>query len=201
MKLKELHETKLAEPFENLSVKDLNIKYISGTFNCVGTGIKSLKGSPMSVENFSCDNNELTSLVGGPKFVERGYSCSENKLTSLEGAPVTVGTNFVVRNNKLTSLEGAPTSIGLALLCGDNELTNLKNIHKQINFIGRHADFHNNPIKSHVLGLLLIDNLTQVILDNREVQGIINDYLATSRDVFDCQNELMDAGLDEYAQL
>jgi hypothetical protein len=52
-----------------------------------------------------------------------------------------------------------------------------------------------------VLGLLLIDNLTQVILDNREVQGIINDYLATSRDVFDCQNELMDAGLDEYAQL
>jgi hypothetical protein len=33
------------------------------------------------------------------------------------------------------------------------------------------------------------------------VQQIINKYLVGSRDVIDCQNELMDAGFDEYAQL
>ena len=63
------------------------------------------------------------------------------------------------------------------------------------------ADFSNNPITSHVLGLMLIEDLQFVEFDNKQLQNIINKHLKEGRDVFECQNELMEAGLDEYAQL
>ena len=65
-----------------------------------------------------------------------------------------------------------------------------------------------NPIKSHVLGLLKIKGLRSVSLDNKEVADIINKYLfgATGkdpsiRDIVDCQEELMDNDLEDYALL
>jgi hypothetical protein len=63
------------------------------------------------------------------------------------------------------------------------------------------ADFGNNPIESHVLGLLQIDNLKSVRLSNKKVEGIVNKYLSGSRDMFECMNELIDMDLEEYAQL
>jgi hypothetical protein len=61
-----------------------------------------------------------------------------------------------------------------------------------------------NPIKSHVLGLLLIDGLRRVALDNEEVEAIINDHLRkpmSKQRMINCQNALIDAGYEEYAQL
>jgi hypothetical protein len=92
----------------------------------------------------------------------------------------------------------------------DNKyLKSLEGIHLHIKSIGYNAgtsgrgtiNFIRCPIESHVLGLLLIENLKYVTLDNQKVKTIINKYLDGSRDVFECQQELMDAGLDEYAQL
>lgn len=104
-------------------------------------------------------------------------------------------------SDKLTSLEGAPSSIGGDFSCYNNNLTSLHNIHKQIKYIGGYADFERNPITSHVLGLLLIDGLMKVFLDNKKVEEIINKHLAGDRDVFACQEELIENGFDEYAQL
>jgi hypothetical protein len=88
----------------------------------------------------------------------------------------------------------------------------LHNIHKHIKHINGTADFSINPIKSHVLGLLKIEGLkyikfvtfgyTDKELDS--VAKIINKYLSGDRDamaVMSCQDELMDAGFEEYAQL
>jgi hypothetical protein len=102
---------------------------------------------------------------------------------------------------RLDSLEGAPSSIGGNLYCSNNNFTSLHNIHKIIKHIGGHADFRYNPITSHVLGLLLIDGLLFVMLGNEKVEDIINKHLEGDRDVFACQEELIEAGYEEFAQL
>ena len=59
--------------------------------------------------NFSCFNNNLTSLEGAPSVVKGNFSCFNNNLTSLEGAPSAVKGDFYCSYNNLTSLEGAPS--------------------------------------------------------------------------------------------
>ena len=110
---------------------------------------------------------------------------------------------FYCEDKALTSLEGVPSFIGLDLICYDNDLTSLHNIHKIIKHIGRDANFISNPLKSHVLGLLLIDGLREVRLgfNNRKIEYIINRHLRGDRDVFACQEELIENGFEDFAQL
>ena len=144
----------------------------------------------------------ILSILGKqPKKIKRDFICSSMRLTSLEGSPKEVGGAFLCSSNKLTSLEGISPIIRLQLSCIANKLTSLHNIHKQIKHIGGRANFTFNPIKSHVLGLLLIDGLKNVLFSNKKVEAIINKHLAADRDVFACQEELIEAGLEEFAQL
>jgi hypothetical protein len=129
---------------------------------------------------FVANNIELTSLKGSPEEIIGDFDCSANYLTSLEGAPSSIGGNFV---------------------CDYNAITSLHNIHKQIKYIGGYANFEYNPIKSHVLGLLLIKGLKYVYLTNGKVADIIDKHLSGDRDVFACQEELIEAGFEDYAQL
>jgi hypothetical protein len=61
-------------------------------------------------------------------------------------------------------------------------------------------DLGNNPILSNVLGLLKIEGLMVVYLLNKEVQAIINKYLPMG-DIFKCQEELIEAGFEDYAKI
>jgi hypothetical protein len=85
---------------------------VQGTFDCLTQGLKSLSGIKFGTVtgDFSCADNQLTSLEGAPQTVKGFFSCSQNQLTSLEGAPQTVG-SFYCHNNKLTTLEGAPRTV------------------------------------------------------------------------------------------
>jgi hypothetical protein len=79
--------------------------------------IKEVKELPLQFGHvggdFSCRDNQLTSLAGAPQSVGGNFSCYNNQLTSLEGAPQSVGGYFYcANNNQLTSLEGAPQSVG-----------------------------------------------------------------------------------------
>lgn len=146
--------------------------------------------------------DKLTSLEGAPKHVDGDFDCNRNLLKSLKGAPKHVGGVFNCAFNDISSLEGAPSFIGEDFNCSNNkQLTSLHNIHKQIKHIGRGAYFDGCPITSHVLGFLLIDGLTSVVLENLNVQIIINTHLYDDRDVFACQEELIEKGFEEYAQL
>ena len=49
---------------------------------------------------FRCENNNLTSLQGAPKYVGGSFYCNDNKLTSLQYAPKYVGGDFWCNNNK-----------------------------------------------------------------------------------------------------
>ena len=177
MKLKELFES------TGKSVTDLGIEYDgNGDFYCTREKLTSLEGSPRRVGgNFNCPGNRLVNLKGGPDRVARDFNCMSNKLTSLEGAPSYVGHDFYALDNKLKSL---------------------KDIHKHISEL--HGDFHgySNPLKSNVLGLLLIKGLKRVLLDNMQVQNILNKHLGKGRvGMLQAQEELIEAGLEEFAQL
>lgn len=59
-----------------------------------------------------------------------------------------------------------------------------------------------NYITSHVLGLMLIDGLQRVALGNKRVETILNSHLGKGRvGMLLVQEELIDAGLEEFAQL
>jgi hypothetical protein len=131
--------------------------------------------------------------------------CSYNKLTSLDGAPASVGDYFNCSSNQLTSLVGAPASVGDYFNCSYNKLTSLAGIHKIIKKMnGGTFNALGNDIKSHVLGLLMILDCKEVLLDNEEVAAILNKYLPNTGGnqwVMQCQTELIEAGYRDYARL
>ena len=51
---------------------------------------------------FDCDNNNLTSLKGSPRWVGSSFSCNYNCLTSLEFGPDYVSDGFYCEGNYLT---------------------------------------------------------------------------------------------------
>jgi hypothetical protein len=53
-------------------------------------------------------------------YVSGDFSCINNNLTSLSGCPSEVGGNFFCRGNKLTSLEGCPIEVGGYFNCYSN---------------------------------------------------------------------------------
>ena len=127
----------------------------------------------------------------------------ERSILSVMGKqPMHFNGHFSCSIKKLTSLKGAPSSVSGYFSCYNNKLTSLHNIHKQIKKIYRYANFIRNPIKSHVLGLLLIKGVTEVKLDNKQVEEILNRYLGKGRaGMLMAQEELIEAGLEEFAQL
>ena len=154
--------------------------------------------------SFACGNNKLTSLEGSPASVGGYFDCYDNQLTSLEGAPSSVGGSFVCYDNQLTSLEGAPASVGGYFGCSKNKLTSLKDIHKILKQMNGGFYAYNNPLKSHVLGLLLVKGCKEVVLDNKVVEEVLNRYLPNTRGnkaVIEAQSELLDLDLEDFAQL
>ena len=203
MKLQELFEAEEKSILNTLKrhpkhVKGLLLKE-RGQNRCI---LNTLKRHPKHVKgNFLCTYKSLDSLEGAPLTVDGYFDCGGNNLKSFKYSPKTIGDKACYNLNKINSIEGAPSHIGEDFLCFNNLLSSLHNIHKQIKHIGGSADFRYNPIKSHVLGLLLIDGLITVAMDFKPVQNIINKHLRGERDIFACQEELIEAGLEDYAQL
>ena len=150
-----------------------SLKYGNGTYGLDGRHL-------IAHDGWDCGNYELTSLVSGPGQVMKAAFFDENLLMSFEGAPFYIGDSAYFN---------------------DNQFRSLHNIHTHIKYIGGSLYLNGNPITSHVLGLLKIDGLKAVFLDDNGVQSILNKYLDNDRDILDCAEELVEAGFEEYAQL
>ena len=201
-KTETLTAAKLTKSIENgkFTIDGSKLK-VAGNFYCNYSELTSLEGAPSSVDgNFYCNVNQLTNLEGAPSSVGEDFDCCDNELTSLEGAPSSVGGNFYCNYNELTSLAGVPSSVGRNFSCRNNKLTSLSNIHKTIKEVDGYMNFEKNPIKSSVLGLVKIRGVTDVMFDNKKLEKIMNKYLPLG-DIFDCQEELIEAGLEEFAEL
>ena len=134
------------------------------------------------------------------------FRCSYTKITSLEGGPSWVGGYFYCHGTKITSLEGGPSWVGGNFNCLDTQhLTSLHNIHKQIKHIGGQL-YLSNTVKSHILGVMFIEGLQKIQIHwsntkQKQVENIINKHLGGDRNIHLAQEELLEAGLKEYAKL
>lgn len=141
------------------------------------------------------------------KIVKTDFDCASTNITSLVGAPSEVHGDFHCGNTNITSLEGAPEYVGGWFNCCATKITSLHNIHKQIKFIG--DDFYLcSTIKSNIIGIMLIKGIKMIEFVNSDdnieqkmVETIINKHLRGDRNVHDCQEELLEAGLRNYARL
>ena len=154
--------------------------------------------------DFACSHNNLISLEGAPASVGGNFICSFNQLTTLEGAPASVGGYFGCNHNYLTSLEGAPSSVVGDFSCFNNQLTSLTGIHKILKQMNGTFYANSNPLKSNVIGLLLVKGCKKVELDNKQVEEIMNRHLKSPFGhlrVLECQSEMLDAGLEDWSEL
>jgi nicotinamide mononucleotide adenylyltransferase len=137
-----------------------------------------------------------------PEVIEGMLDLADNELNSFKNFPKKVVRCYV-------GAGGGRPEDG-AIYCAQNYFASLKGIEKHIQevegFDG--IDFTENPIKSHVLGLLKIKGLKKVWFARfgvgtqyiKDLEKIVNKYLPEG-DILDCQEELIVAGYDAYAQL
>jgi len=135
--------------------------------------------------------------------VNGDFDGADIQLRSLKNSPPKVGQSFRCNSNKLQSLEGAPMIVGYNVWAYDNPIQHLKGIGKDYSVeINGFLDIDRCPIKSHMLGILKIKKLDRIHFNfNRKVRDIINKHLESDRDILACQEELIEAGLKEYARL
>jgi len=163
---------------------------------------------------------ELTAKYGFKRFQGKmwGFDFSRQNLTSMVGLPSHLNHSLSIAfNPKIKSLEGLPVEIDHALDILGTGITSLKGIERlTFRITGRKGliKLDSSKIKSHVLGLLRVKGLGEVndqtflgdrIFVKSDWEMIIAPYLFTSDRsnelLFQCQNELIDAGLEEHAQL
>lgn len=135
---------------------------------------------------------------------------SNKRLTSLRGCPSHVKGSLWVHHNQLASLEGISSFIGRGLDLSNNYFTSLKDIHKHIKKMDGSIWITGNPIKSHLLGILLIDGckgyaasttLAAVIKIINKYAIINANYRVPGQDLYECQTELIENGLEEFAEV
>ena len=135
-------------------------------------------------------------------MVDGNFTCSSNKLKTLKHAPTMVVGYFAAAYNEIESIEYLPRDINRYVNLHGNKITSLEGIHNIVKRVDGDIIITDNPIKSHVLGVILIKGCTEVVIDNDVVGAILNKYLGKGRQgVLDAQEELIEAGLEEYAQL
>ncbi len=180
-------------------------KKVVGTVQVTDNKLTSLVGGPEEITlNYYCNNNLLATLEGAPKKLKNGdFNCHNNKLTSFEHAPIMIKGEFNGGYNSVTSLIGIPKEV-ISLRVDDNKITSLLGIHKMSKF--ENIKLSSNPIVEGGLGLLLVPGLLSIQAFDcgkfTEAAKIISKYLSKGKSaILECQDELIEAGFEEFAKL
>ena len=157
----------------------------------------------MNLLGLTINNKKITEQTPHEPWPGDFY-CFTIKVTSLEFCPKEVGGYFYCSFNQLTSLEFCPKEVSGNFYCSGNQLTSLTDIHKLLKKMNGIFYAHDNPIKSNVIGLMLVAGCNEVLLDNKEVENIMNKHFKSPFGhlrLLECQEELLSAGFDEWAEL
>jgi len=134
----------------------IKFNHISGGFHCDNNELTSLKGGPYSVTgSFMCSYNNLKDLQFGPRVVKQSYGASYNNLKSLEGIAEIIGESLYINNNELSTLEYIPSIIKGNLSICSNPITTLQYFPKEV-----YGDIHYSP--SQILSETTIKNKCKV---------------------------------------
>lgn len=105
----------------------VQFRHINGDFDVSNNELITLKGCPISCNNFYAHMNELESLEFCPKKVINNFYCHMNKIKSLIFCPKSIKGSFNCSHNLLSSLEYGPHKT-IDYFCHFNQLTTLKGI-------------------------------------------------------------------------
>lgn len=150
------------------------------------------------VENngdYSCEINNLTSLLNSPKIVTGSFSCAINKLSNLEFGPISVFGFYSCHSNDLTSLSGSPKFVGGLFFAHDNlKLLNL-------------SDIWESKIQQLNLGfnskmaVLPVVKFKVRFIDEETLSVIVNRHRGSSKqNIIDCQYDLIENGYADNAK-
>ncbi len=106
-------ELLITQKFKGKSLSELPFKIgdVGGIFDCSGLdNLQNLIGSPRSCFDFCASYCALTSLAGAPEIVNT-FNVENNLLTSLKFGPKYVFGNFDIRDNMLSDLDFGPRLI------------------------------------------------------------------------------------------
>jgi len=156
----------------------------------------------------SCKN--LISLEGCPEEVTGDFAFYQNKqLTSVKYMPKKIGGDLRgFGNSNIVSLEGFGDVGGEIIISSCTKLASIKEIKKATSL-----DISGCPLITNMLYLFKIKGLTHVTVWSKYIsqtdherkmerlQEILNKHLSGGRDIMECQEELIEAGLEEYAHL
>jgi hypothetical protein len=176
-----------------------------GSFGAASTKVRTPKSNG-DIWAACTSLDSLTSLEESPDKVNGNFSITGNsKLTSLVGGPKEVGGNYSAISCGLISLEGIPSKIGKDLVIGGNPLTSLQGINKLTEMNG-YIYLEDNPITSHILGVLFIKGCYRIFTWNNGDFGkavkIVNTHIYQGRSgLLACTHELIEAGLSDFAQI
>jgi hypothetical protein len=174
--------------------------------------IQSLSDLDLSMVSKSLDVSfqSLSDLLGCPTKLSALYIIGNSKPLSLKGCPKIVSRVLSLRDNKLLDINHLPSLVETMYL-DNTDITNLKGIGRDYIKSAQYISLVNCPdLKSNILGLLSVKNLehlashtsfkpdANVELDS--VIRIIRKHLET-KDILECQEELIEAGFKEFAKL
>lgn len=101
--------------------------FVGGSFKCYSNNLKSLEFCPSKIgANFDCMYNQIENLFGCPAEISGNIVLDFNKLKDLKGGPKIVNGDYRVSTNHLSSLIGSPIEIGGSFICENNDLKSLR---------------------------------------------------------------------------
>jgi hypothetical protein len=92
--------------------------------NAWNNKLESLEGIPKVRESINLDSNQLKTLKHSPEIVYGHFSCVQNLLRSIEGGPKIVTKVLNLSSNYLEDLKGSPEKVG-SLIVNNNPLKSI----------------------------------------------------------------------------
>lgn len=165
---------------------EIDLRRISEGWKAISDGGGLLQVRFGVCVSFKATGMFLTSMKGCPKIVTNVFHVCDNKISSLDGLPLSARV-IDIRENPITSLTG------IAKLTSCEEL------------------WLPNSITSNMLGLLQMKSLKRLYCDGnfsvkddskfQNAFSIIKKHFDSEHDVIACQEELIDNGLKDYAEV
>ena len=143
----------------------------------------------------------------GVKVQSKKYDVIKKLCNELGSVGIWFGAD---EDETITSFTQFPKTIESGFVFNERcKFNNFKNVHKHFRYIRGSVYFDALYFTSNILGFLKIPEISRIDVgsvfrqrhNGRVLQGILNTALDEKRNLLDVQQELIEAGFEEYAQL
>jgi len=162
----------------------------------------TIKSGKMDTQgNFHLDDAKITHIPVPFGVIGGSFQANIETLKSFENFPTRILGNLYAYDTNVESFDGLQTEVdGGVDLTMNQKLIDWVGVYKHLPRIGGALKFDVDYVKRGGLGVLLIKELSEISSGNSDVDAIINKYLRSDRNIFDCQEELIDAGFAHLAR-